>query len=123
MAFALALPLSRGKHSHVRELVYASGPNSRNSNQGANDDDVARGLAAEDQKIDEAGLDANQPMSMHVKLNFDSGVSLIRSYSVKDRTSEQSIIEANGVETPLTMDEYKAKITKMKLDIGEFCFY
>ena len=34
VAFALALPLPRGKHAHVRDLVYAS----------ANGDDVAQGM-------------------------------------------------------------------------------
>lgn len=27
------------------------------------------------------------------------------------------------METPLTMEEYKAKIASLKLDVAEFCFY
>ena len=37
LGFALALQLPRGKHAHVRDLVYTSGNR---------DDDVERGLAA-----------------------------------------------------------------------------
>ena len=44
VAFALALPLPRGKHSHVRDLVYASAPSSSIDGQ----DDVARGMLQND---------------------------------------------------------------------------
>ena len=33
------------------------------------------------------------------------------------------MIEAGGFEVPLTIQEYKARIKDLKLDIGEFCFY
>ena len=100
VAFALALALPRGKHAHVRELVYSGGP----------PDDVAEGLG------DDAARD------MYVQLNFENGVSLKRSYSVRDQVSEQSVIEGR-VETPLTMDEYKDRVRSLRLEIGEFCIY
>ena len=33
------------------------------------------------------------------------------------------MIEAAGLETPLTIDEYKAKVRDLRLDIAEFYFY
>jgi len=86
VAFALALPLPRGKHAHVRDLVYA-----RNS------DDVERGVD-------------NVTGSMFVKLNFEGGLTLKRTYNGRDQVCEQAVIETNGLETPLTNDEYKERI-------------
>ena len=40
--------------------------------------------------------------TMFVKLNFSSGVSLKRTYSVAEQLTEQSIIET-GLETPSTI--------------------
>ena len=42
---------------------------------------------------------------------------------MEDQVCEQSLIAASGLETPLTIDEYKAKVGELKLDIGEFYFY
>ena len=60
---------------------------------------------------------------MYVKLNFESGLSLKRTYTIQEQITEQSVIEADGLEVPLTIQEYKARIKDLKLDIGEFCFY
>ena len=91
VAFALALPLSRGKHAHVKELVY-SGPNasaaassSRNSvSRNVGDDDVAAGLKAGETTVNQSP----EVMEMHVRLNFENGVALKRSYNCQEHVSE-----------------------------------
>ena len=60
---------------------------------------------------------------MYVRLNFEGGVSLKRTYSVRDQLTEQSLIERDGLETPLTIEEYKGRIRQLKLNIGEFCLF
>ena len=118
VAFALALPLPRGKHTHVRNLVYASDPASL---QGAGNDDVARGMRHMEQSS--FAEDIPPPDIMFVKLNFEGGTSLKRTYNVFDQVTEQSVIAQGGLETPVTLDEYKEKIQELKLNIGEFCLY
>ena len=70
MAFALALPLPRGKHTHVRDLVYASG-----------NDDVAQGMR-------ENKVDAPEETTMFVRLNLEGDISLKRTFSMSDQVSE-----------------------------------
>ena len=60
---------------------------------------------------------------MFVRLNLEGNISLKRTFSVADQVSEQSVIDATGMETPLIMSEYKERISSLNLDIAEFCFY
>ena len=82
-AALLALPLPRGKHSHVRDLVYASVPSSSIDGQ----DDVARGMQndIEQQDPQPAGHGIDR---MYVKLNFENGTCLKRTYTVFDQVTE-----------------------------------
>ena len=59
---------------------------------------------------------------MFVRLNFDSGLSLRRSYAVRDQVCEYTVIEGS-VESPLTSEEYKERAREIGLNIGEFCVY
>ena len=99
IAFALCLPLARGKHAHVRDLVYQQNPNGG---------EPAPQNYGEEQ--------------MFVQLNLKDGISLRRSYLVKEQISEYTIIE-NGRERPCILEEYKSGIEKLNLSIGDFCFY
>ena len=47
---------------------------------------------------------------MFVKLNFEGGLTLKRTYNMHEQICEQAIIEPSGLETPLTNEEYKARI-------------
>ena len=86
VAFALALPLPRGKHAHVRDLVYCS-------SSGSGDDDVSRAMqgggVGEQEEMDASNNHTEKVM--FVRLNFENGVSLKRTYTVKDQISEQSV--------------------------------
>lgn len=104
MAFALAVPLPRGKHTHVRDLVYAA------------EDDVSRAVAG--------NPDLQQAVEqMYVKLNFEGGVCLKRTYTVHDRVTDFSIFDASGEERPLLEQEFKEYIASLGLNIAEFCLY
>jgi len=81
------------------------------------DDDVARGMA----ENSEGGAAAAEQV-MSVKLNFENGISVKRTYTVSDQVSEQSLIQ-NEMETPMTMAEYKQKVLELKLEVSEFCIY
>ena len=59
IAFALCAPFAKGKHSHVRDLVYQIQPGSEAS--------IAEGLER-----------------MYVQLNLKENISLKRSYLIKD---------------------------------------
>ena len=107
VAFALALPLPRGKYAHVRDLVY----NNRGGNQN-NDDDIG---------VNESQQLASE-QDMYVKLNFEGALSLRRSYAVRDQVCEHSVIEGQQ-ETPLTSDEFKIRTRDMNLSVGDFCVY
>lgn len=80
MAFALALPLPRGKHTHVRDLVYASG-----SNKSGDNDEVARGMQAANNDAESNA--SSEEREMFVKLNLENGLCLKRTYTVKDQLS------------------------------------
>ena len=83
VAFGLGAVLPRGQYTHTRDLMYVVRPGSNGSNENGeeNEDDVERGIL--DQEL----------QSMHVKLIFDDGLELKRSYSKEDSVSEQFITD------------------------------
>jgi len=67
-----------------------------------------------------ANQQGNAAWDMHVQLNF-TYCSFRRSYT--DGVHEYTFLADGKNEKPMTSEEYKGQISKMNLDIGEFCHY
>ena len=97
IAYGLCLPLLKGKHRHVKELVYAEASSSVRGS----------GAMLQAQQLPDSEFKAPLSDTMHVQLNFGDRTSLRRSYTVADQVNEYFFIDAKDAnkapfELPLT---------------------
>jgi structural maintenance of chromosome 1 len=109
LAFALCLPLIKGKHSHVKDLVYKSNI-----------------VSADTSSLTESLIPSEPKANMYVQLNFTDKISLRRAYLVQDQICEYSFADdsTSADPLPLTQQEFKDKLSHLHLNLNEFfCLY